>query len=1048
MDSHALVPAQARETLTGNQPLRARIDQIMRETPSPDPKHAFVHDIWPLLRGEYETMMKSVKEFCENVLEQGAIDCQVLGRTKAVESVGKSLDRREKYLWEQQQKRFESLADIFRELHDLVGLRIVLDFPDDMEKVIRFVQETFREEKTPAVFSPEREVGQSWTSWFGAYQTRNHRVSLKSGISGTLSRFCGVMFEVQLTTVAENLYNRLAHPLLYKHSFGPLTRQDEMVADMSHGIAICYTLCLMYMKDKLEKRSEVLDMDGLAATTDGPGSGLVHEIEKSGARFYQGLRRSARFDTSISLPPQPRPTPPEGCSSIDDLKEWLSTKLEEVLNETRVARPLRSHVQGDCDEGNSSLVPFIVPYASNPDFIGRSEILEQLKRELGHGQSPTRSTSQPRVSLCGLGGIGKTQIAIAYVYWLRETHPTISVFWVHASNAERFRQAYTSIAKECEVPGHNDPKTDVLKLVKTWLEKKDRGLWLMVIDNADDTQLFFGEQWGSKNSGTFNHEEDLGRYLPDCSNSAILVTTRNKQTGSRLAKGKRPIEVGIMDEDETVQLLRTRLNAPTNEYSALSSRLEHLPLALVQAAAFIQENTITIGDYLELLDKSDQHLVDLLSEQFETVGRDSEAPRAVAEAWILSFEQIQQQNAFASELLSLMSLLDRQAIPWEFLSLYSKQQLGEETRREMELTKALGVLKAFSFVTGDKSYGFDIHRLVQLVTRKWLTGNNKIHLFIEQAVLVLSQAYPPGNYENWTTCNAYLPHVYAVLEYEGTGSRDEKLARASLRYCVAEFLSYLGQWKEAEWLGVQVMEARKRMLGEEHPSTLTSIGNLALAYWGQGRWKEAEELGVQVMEASKRVRGEEHPDTLISIGNLASTYRDQGRWKEAEELEIHVMEATKRVLGEEHPDTLISIGNLASTYQNQGRWKEAEELVIQVMEATKKVLGEGHPNTLIGIANLASTYRDQGRWKEAEELVIQVMETRKKVLGEEHPDTMTSMNNLAFIKKSQGRLSDALTLLQNCLHLQQRVLGRDHPDTVSTRFDLTEWQNASGNGDG
>ncbi len=160
---------------------------------------------------------------------------------------------------------------------------------------------------------------------------------------------------------------------------------------------------------------------------------------------------------------------------------------------------------------------------------------------------------------------------------------------------------------------------------------------------------------------------------------------------------------------------------------------------------------------------------------------------------------------------------------------------------------------------------------------------------------------------------------------------------------------------------------------------------IALIYHDEGRWREAEELELQVMETMKRVLGEEHPDTLISMGNLAATYRNQGRWKEAEELEMQVMKMRKRILGEEHPHTLISIGNLASIYQNQGQWKKAEKLQMQVMKIRKRVLGEEHPHTLIIISNLASTYKNQKRWKEAEELKMQVIKIRKRVLGEEHP---------------------------------------------------------------
>jgi tetratricopeptide (TPR) repeat protein len=115
---------------------------------------------------------------------------------------------------------------------------------------------------------------------------------------------------------------------------------------------------------------------------------------------------------------------------------------------------------------------------------------------------------------------------------------------------------------------------------------------------------------------------------------------------------------------------------------------------------------------------------------------------------------------------------------------------------------------------------------------------------------------------------------------------------------------------------------------------------LASTYRNQGRWKEAEELDVQVVETRKRVLGTEHPDTLTSIANLASTYRNQGRWKEAEELFVQVVETRKRVLGTEHPHALISIANLASTYRNQGRWKEAEELEVQVVETTRGCWGQ------------------------------------------------------------------------------------------------------------
>ena len=514
----------------------------------------------------------------------------------------------------------------------------------------------------------------------------------------------------------------------------------------------------------------------------------------------------------------------------------------------------------------------------------------------------------------------------------------------------------------------------------------------MVIDNADDAQLF-------------SHGESLGKWIPECAHGSVLVTTRNKVVGSRLTRGKCLIEVGKMDEAESRQLLEEKLEADDlnpDDLSRLASRLEHLPLALVQAAAFIQEISISVKEYLRLLEKSDQHLVDLLSEEFETVGRDSEAARAVAETWFLSFEQIQRQDASAGELLSLMSIFDRQAIPKKFLSDYSERQKVQKLEGEMQLVKALGVLKAFSFITEDKDHSFDMHRLVQLVTRKWLSKKDRMHQFAEQALLVVSHNYPYGNYENQAICSAYLPQAYAVLKFKGTGSRDERLARAALLHRAAGFFDYQGQWKEAERFLIQATGVRKELLGEEHPDTLISIDNLALTYGYLGRWKEAEELGVQVVEMGKRVWGKEHPDTLVSIGRLASAYRDQGRWKEAEELEVQVLKARKRVSGEEHPHTLSSMACLAATYWNQGRLKEAEVIEVQVME------------------------------------------TRKRVLGEEHPNTLTSMGNLAFTWERQGRLNEALDLMRRCVEFQQQILGPDHPRTVSNRSTLRGWEAASG----
>ena len=611
------------------------------------------------------------------------------------------------------------------------------------------------------------------------------------------------------------------------------------------------------------------------------------------------------------------------------------------------------------------------------------------------------------------------------MYWLEEAQPDLSVFWIHASTAERFRESFASIAQECRIPGYDDPKTDVLALVRRWLERKECGRWLMVIDNADDTQLFSGPK-------------GLGQHIPGCAHGSILVTTRNKEAGLRLTRGERPIEVTKMSEDESKQLLLGRLHVEetqldAHDLSTLSSRLEYLPLALVQAAAFMQEKSVSIRTYLDLLDKSDQNLVNLLSEEFETTGQHegSETSPTVTETWILSFNQIQQQDAFAGELLSLMSLFDRQAIPQCFLSYYSEHREDLEPGG-LRLAKALGALKAFSFISEDRSQKFDMHRLVQLVTRRWLAREGKARYFESQALLAVSGSYPHGSYENQETCVAYLPHVDAVQGLEGVGSSDEELARASLFHNVAGLLDCQGQWHESERLFLRSKDLREALLGSLHPDTLASMANLAATYYNQGRWTEAESLGARVLEMRSRpeILGPEHPDTLTSMVNLALVYSYLGRWAESEELGARAIELRTQKLGGDHPDTLTSISNLALTFWEQGRFEEGMKLEARVTETRKTKLGADHPDTLTSMAGLASAYRRLGRLEDAVSLEEEVMETRKKKLGSDHPHTIYSMANLASTYRHQGRLEQAESLAIQAVELSKAKLGDDHLYTL------------------
>ncbi|KEY74727.1 hypothetical protein S7711_05474 [Stachybotrys chartarum IBT 7711] len=334
MDLHPPDPAHAGRRAS----LRDSIHQLFKSTnPNGDAKRAFVQDIWPSLMAEYNTMMETVKTLCKASLTQISISCVVEGRTKTPESVRKSLERRLKD--HQPQTQTQTFDDIGSEIHDLVGLRIILDFPCDINKVDAFIQDNFCQLREPVVFSHDRDVGKHWKTWFGAYQTRNYRVSLKVEEHASLAgEFLGVMFEIQLTTIAEGLYNKFAHDLLYKGAAGDLTREEEMVVDLSHGLSLCYGLCIMYMKDKLDSATNPGTTEE-APTNQVSESAIVHQITTNGNRFLKDLTRSVN-GKSYRLQDLQKESSPEDpldrCLSLSDLNQWLRN-LDNTISESHQA---------------------------------------------------------------------------------------------------------------------------------------------------------------------------------------------------------------------------------------------------------------------------------------------------------------------------------------------------------------------------------------------------------------------------------------------------------------------------------------------------------------------------------------------------------------------------------------------------------------------------------------------------------------------------------------------------------------------------------------
>jgi tetratricopeptide (TPR) repeat protein len=241
-----------------------------------------------------------------------------------------------------------------------------------------------------------------------------------------------------------------------------------------------------------------------------------------------------------------------------------------------------------------------------------------------------------------------------------------------------------------------------------------------------------------------------------------------------------------------------------------------------------------------------------------------------------------------------------------------------------------------------------------------------------------------------------------------------------------------GKYEQAEEMRRQTLGLQETVLSKEHPETLTGMNNLAMVLRDQGKYEQAEKMWRQTLELQETVLGKEHPSTLTSMNNLAVVLNDQGKYEQAEEIQRQTLGLQETVLGKEHPETLRSMNNLALVLRDQGKYEQAEEMQRQTLGLQETVLGKEHPETLTGMNNLALVLRDQGKYEQAEKMWRQTLELQETVLGKEHPSTLTSMNNLAVVLSDQGKYEQAEEMWRQALRLQETVLGKEHPHTLTS----------------
>ncbi|HLZ58773.1 MAG TPA: FxSxx-COOH system tetratricopeptide repeat protein [Ktedonosporobacter sp.] len=677
------------------------------------------------------------------------------------------------------------------------------------------------------------------------------------------------------------------------------------------------------------------------------------------------------------------------------------------------------------EKPSSEMVRFwSVPYRRNLFFTGREELLLMLEQTLLDKGNVALTQSY---ALCGLGGIGKTQLALEYAYRSREQYQ--AVFWVRAASLATLSTDLGALAHLLALPEHESAEQQiVIEAVRGWFSRNQG--WLLILDNADDLTL-------------------LKDFVPTAGHGHLLLTTRAQATG-KLAIS---VEVEKMDLEEGILLLLHRAKllaagtslAQVQDPMLLQARhlvqaLDGLPLAIDQAAAYIEESGCSLEEYLQLYE---ERRMDLLKRASAAL---PDYPETVASTWSLSFQQVEQANEAAAHLLRLCAFLDADAIPEMMLregASWLGLVLGPAATDRLRWNEVLRVLRQYSLIRRHSEKGLlQIHRLVQVVIQAGMNEQTR-RIWAERAMQVVNAALPEVSFENWGRCQELLPHAQrcsVLIEEYHLASE----AAFRLLHQTGWYLRERGSYAQAERCFQQALLLGEQALEFEHPSYRDCLHDLALLYWDRGDYERAEPLLLRLLTFFERSLGTRHAKMAACLNHLGLLYWSQGKYEQAEPLLQQALASHEQLLGPKHPDVAHTLNNLANLFSYQGKYEQAEPLLQRSLAIFEQTVGPDDPAIAFTLHNLGWVYHCQGVYEQAEPLYQRALTIRERALGSDHPDTVFTLNNLARLTQEQGQLEQARLLFLRALEIRERVLGPEHPDLATTLNYLAELYHAQG----
>ncbi|KAJ4223009.1 hypothetical protein NW760_010697 [Fusarium oxysporum] len=385
-----------------------------------------------------------------------------------------------------------------------------------------------------------------------------------------------------------------------------------------------------------------------------------------------------------------------------------------------------------------------LPLSRNKNFVGRQEVISQLQQLLF-----TDSDGQ-RVALVGLGGIGKTQIALQLAHIVKkedQADRNYSVIWMPALSMASFEQACSKMISKFGIAQTNEENPK--ETFKRFLSSEKVGKWFLIIDNADNIETLYGK---AKATG------GIDQFIPDCEHGYILYTTRSREVAVSVAQNN-IVELSEMDDQDAKTLLKSSLiekdqMQDTTLIDRLLHELAYLPLAITQASAYMKVNEVSVKEYLHLLQNTEQDMVELLSCGFRDSTHYDSSQGAVATTWIVSFKQIRAVHEDAATILSIIAYLEPKAIPRALLP-----PLGSEQK----MTRAVGTLCGYNFLTKrEDGETFDMHSLVHLATQRWNEDDGlEIRLM---AFKHIAKVFPTNDWENHANLDIGLADAWSLTD--------------------------------------------------------------------------------------------------------------------------------------------------------------------------------------------------------------------------------------------------------------------------------------------